>query len=64
MLKPETFPLKPGRSRNAGYLYYYVALLKKFYLVLLRHQTEIKGKIIGKEESKLLLFADNKAIYL
>lgn len=29
-----------------------------------RYQAEIKGKIIGKEESKSLLFADNMIIYL
>lgn len=32
--------------------------------VAMRHQAEIKGKIIGKEESKLLLFSDNMVMYL
>ena len=38
--------------------------IEEIFSGAVRHQTEIKGKIIGKEESKLLLFADNKIIYL
>ena len=56
--------LKLGRRQSCPLCPYQFSIVLEVLAIAIRQQKEIKGIQIGKEEVKLLLFADDMIVYI
>ena len=62
--KLKAFPLRSGARQGCPLLPLLVNILLEALATAIREEKEIKGIQMGKEEVKLLLFADNMILYI
>ena len=62
--KLKVISLKSGTRQGCPLPPYLLNIVLEVLAIALRHQKEIKGIQIGKEEAKLLLFADDIIVYI
>ena len=62
--KLKTFPLKSGTRRGCQLSPLLVNIVLEVLATAIRAEKEVKGIQIGKEELKLLLFADYMILYI
>ena len=62
--KLEVFPLKSGRRQGCPVSPLLLSIVLEVLGTAIREENEIKGIQIGKEEIKLLLFADDMILYI
>ena len=60
----KTFPLKSGTRQGYSLSPLLFNIVLEVLVTAIRTEKEIKGIQIGKEEVKLLLFADDKILYI
>ena len=61
--KLKTFPLRSGKRLGCPLSLLLFNIVLEFPATAIRQEKEIKGIQIGKEETKVLLFADNMTVY-
>jgi hypothetical protein len=64
MKRNEVIPLKPGTRKCCPLSPYLFNIVLEVLARAIRQQKEIKGIRIGKEEVKILLFADDMIVYI
>jgi len=60
----ESIPLKSGTRQGCALSPYLFNIVLEVLVRAIRQQKEVKGKQIGKEEVKILLFTDDMIVYL
>ena len=62
--KPRAFPLRSGTTQGCPLSPLLSNIALEFLATAIRQEREMKGIQIGKEEMKLLLFADDMIVYM